>query len=66
MAASVPSHYGVPANEKKDPALDLEAASLSEGKPGANALHVERSELLANLPDPDEGKTPEERAAIVG
>ncbi|KAK6844193.1 hypothetical protein PG995_014303 [Apiospora arundinis] len=64
MAAPVPSHYGVPANEKKDPALDLEAASLSEGKPGANALHVERSELLANLPDPDEGKTPEERAAI--
>lgn len=28
--------------------------------------HVERSIMLADLPDPDAGKTDEERAAIVG
>ncbi|KAK8129403.1 major facilitator superfamily transporter [Apiospora kogelbergensis] len=68
MAAPVPfrkPHHGVPVDEKMNPALDLEAASISEGKPGVNALHVERAELLANLPDPDADKTPEERAAIV-
>ncbi|KAK8086257.1 major facilitator superfamily domain-containing protein [Apiospora phragmitis] len=68
MAAPVPfqrPHHGVPVDEKKDHGFDLEAASLSEGKPAANALHVERAALLANLPDPDADKTPEERAAIV-
>lgn len=60
-----PSYYGAPVEEKKGHGLDLEAASLSEGKPAANALHVERAELLANLPDPDADKTPEERAVIV-
>ncbi|KAK7948855.1 uncharacterized protein PG986_009741 [Apiospora aurea] len=54
----------MPVEEKKSPGLDLEAASLSEDKPPVNALHVERAELLANLPDPDADKTPEERAVI--
>jgi hypothetical protein len=30
-----------------------------------DAAAIERAELLANLPDPDEGKTEEERKAIV-
>lgn len=69
MATPVPnqqSYYGATVDEKKAHGLDLEAASLSEGKPAANALHVERAQLLANLPDPDADKTPEERAVIVG
>ncbi|KAK7978202.1 major facilitator superfamily domain-containing protein [Apiospora saccharicola] len=67
MATPVPtqqSYHDSLVNEKKDHGLDLEAASLSESKPVTNALHVERAQLLANLPDPDADKTPEERAVI--
>ena len=39
------------------------SVGLGDGKP-ANK-HVERSVMLAGLPDPDAGKTDEERAAIV-
>ncbi|KAK8134589.1 major facilitator superfamily domain-containing protein [Apiospora sp. TS-2023a] len=67
MATPVPtqqSYHDSLVNEKKNHGLDLEAASLSESKPVTNALHVERAQLLANLPDPDADKTPEERAVI--
>lgn len=38
----------------------------SEEKTGAKSgIEYERAQLLANLPDPDEGKTDEERREIV-
>lgn len=44
------------------------SASVEEGHPRsekAAALFIERSEDLNELPDPDAGKSDEERAAIV-
>jgi hypothetical protein len=43
--------------------VDVGRSSSDESKP--TAIDHERAELLANLPDPDAGKTDEEKAAIV-
>ncbi|ROT34488.1 MFS general substrate transporter [Sodiomyces alkalinus F11] len=42
---------------------DVESSSAGESK-GQTAIEYERAQLLANLPDPDAGKTEEERKAI--
>jgi len=44
------------------------SASVEEGARSekAGTLYIERSEDLNDLPDPDAGKSDEERAAIVG
>lgn len=42
---------------------DIELNESSDEKP--NAAQVEQARQLAALTDPDEGKTPEERAEIV-
>jgi hypothetical protein len=56
MATSKAQNTGV--NEKQ-----LENGSLHTEKP--SNIELERSMVLADLPDPDEGKAPEEKAAIV-
>lgn len=38
----------------------------TEGKPSLGSIEFERARLLSNLPDPDIGKSDEERRAIVG
>lgn len=42
---------------------DVEVNESSDEKP--HESQVEKARALADLPDPDDGKTPEERAAIV-
>ncbi|KAL0941353.1 major facilitator superfamily transporter [Colletotrichum truncatum] len=41
---------------------DLEVNDISDEK--THNAHLEQAQMLADLPDPDAGKTPEERAAI--
>jgi hypothetical protein len=43
---------------------DVETGSSSDG-PRNTAIDRERAQLLADLPDPDLGKSDEEKAAIV-
>ncbi|EXA29569.1 hypothetical protein FOVG_18959 [Fusarium oxysporum f. sp. pisi HDV247] len=50
------------AKEKID--LELQSPSVMECKTAANNIEHERAELLAQLPDPDSGKSDEERQAI--
>jgi hypothetical protein len=54
-----------PPNEREKPtAVDIENISSEKASPTA-ALDAERNALLAALPDPDEGKSAEERREIV-
>jgi hypothetical protein len=54
-----------PPNEREKPtAVDIENVSSLKVSPTA-ALDAERNALLAALPDPDEGKSEEERREIV-
>ena len=56
---------GTPPNESEKPtAVDIENAPSYKESP-TSGLDAERNALLAALPDPDEGKTEEERRAIV-
>lgn len=52
---------------EKGDALEHQAKSSSDGSrpAGDSGVEAERAALLAALPDPDAGKTPEERAEIV-
>lgn len=55
-----------PPNEREKPTVvDLENVTSEKVSPTA-ALDAERNALLANLPDPDAGKSDEERREIVG
>lgn len=54
-----------PPNEAEKPtAVDIENVPSEKVSPSAG-LDAERNALLAALPDPDEGKSEEERRAIV-
>ena len=56
---------GTPPNESEKPtAVDIENVASLKQSP-TSGLDAERNALLATLPDPDEGKTEEERRAIV-
>lgn len=48
--------------EKPELPIELEKGTSHVDKSG---IEYERAQLLANLPDPDAGKTDEERKAIV-
>lgn len=55
---------GTPPNESEKPtAVDIENVASLKQSP-TSGLDAERNALLATLPDPDEGKTEEERRAI--
>lgn len=50
----------------RDSKPDLEKVETSSDERGnKSGIEYERAQLLANLPDPDEGKSDEERRAIV-
>jgi hypothetical protein len=54
-----------PPNEREKPtAVDIENVNSDKVAPTAT-VDAERSALLASLPDPDAGKTDEERREIV-
>lgn len=56
---------GTPPNESEKPtAVDIENVASLKQSP-TSGLDAERNALLATLPDPDQGKTEEERRAIV-
>lgn len=46
-------------------AEDGSFTDIQNGTVDKSIVEYERAQLLANLPDPDEGKTDEERKAIV-
>jgi hypothetical protein len=55
-------------SEKEISPAQAEDGSLKDMQNGTvdkSTVEYERAQLLANLPDPDEGKTEEERKAIV-
>lgn len=52
-------------DEKPVEAAEVERGDVSSGGHEKGTIEYERSQLLAGLPDPDAGKSDEERAAIV-
>lgn len=51
-----------PSEQEKPTTVDVENVSKL---PPTSAIEAERAQLLANLPDPDAGKSEEERREIV-